>query len=141
MRLFLRHAVQIEPDVDPGVAPRNALPQAPIELRQCRRLFRMCAFFRQSLTGRRRFTRGLIGCSARRSTGAAAQWRHPARKSSPQRSFVVAHAAPAHRRRRALDLLFADGAAFAPAAFAGLVSGNGASSAAPSGAVGSGILS
>ena len=33
MRLFLRHAVKIEPDVDRRVAPRDALPQAAIELR------------------------------------------------------------------------------------------------------------
>src|SRR3974377_1038135 len=100
----------------------------------------MYAFFRHALSQRRRFTRGPIRCSAKRGTGAAAQRRHAARESSPQRPFVVAQAAPAHRRRRALGLLFADGTAFAPV-IAGLVSGSGTSPVAPSGAVGSGILS
>jgi hypothetical protein len=54
------------------VAPRDALPQAAIELRQRRRLFRMYAFLRATLSRRRRVTRGPIGCSAKSSTGAAA---------------------------------------------------------------------
>jgi hypothetical protein len=33
VRLALRHAVQIEPDIDRGNAARHALPQAPIKLR------------------------------------------------------------------------------------------------------------
>jgi hypothetical protein len=32
MRVSLRHAVKVEPDVDRSVAPRDALPQAAIEL-------------------------------------------------------------------------------------------------------------
>jgi hypothetical protein len=100
MRLCLRHAVKIEPGVDCRVSPPDALPQAAIELRQRQRLFRMGAFFRNALNWRRRFMRGPIGRSAKRSISAVAQRRHAARKSSPQRSFVVAQAAPAHRRRR-----------------------------------------
>src|SRR5262249_56057361 len=84
---------------------------------------------------------GVVGWSGKGGAGAPAQWGHAVRKTSPQRPLVVAQPAPAHRRRRALDLLFVDGAAFVPAAIAGLASGNGTSSAAPSGAVGSGILS
>ena len=49
MRLFLRQAMKIEPDVDRRVAARDALPQAAIELRQRRWLFCMCAFFGQAL--------------------------------------------------------------------------------------------
>jgi hypothetical protein len=39
MRLGLRHAVKIKPDIDLCVAARHALPQAAIELRQLGRPF------------------------------------------------------------------------------------------------------
>jgi hypothetical protein len=86
MGLFLRHAVKIKPGVDARMAPRDALPQAAIKLRQSRRLFGCLGLVTGAL--RRRLARRLIGRNAKLSV--AAQRRYPARYSPPQRSFVVA---------------------------------------------------
>src|SRR5690242_11114350 len=143
VRLSLGHAVKIDPNIDRRLAAGHALPQASIKLCQSRRLFRLHAFLARVV--RRRLTGGLFGRDAKRGLGAAAQWRRPARESAPQRLLVLAQTAPAHRRRRTLDLLFVEGAALGPAALTGvatgLASGNGTSSAALSGTVGSGIES
>jgi hypothetical protein len=44
VRLSLRHAVKIDPNIDRRLAARHALPQASIKLCQSRRLFCLHAF-------------------------------------------------------------------------------------------------
>src|SRR5205085_9212555 len=95
---------------------------------------RTCHRFFRSLVGR------YVGLVAGRLSP---QRRDRARKPLPQRPFLIAQAAPAHRRCRAAGLALAAAAGAAPqlGAISGLASGNGTLSVAKSSAVGSAMVS
>jgi len=80
------------------VAPRDALPQAAIELRQRRRLFRMYAFLRATLSRRRRVARGqasidarldLHGMTQKQAHAALLHFLHQARAQDAKLALVV----------------------------------------------------